>query len=170
MPGAHGPPQLPPGPCGLCGHLHPEPQPDDLRPRAHGACPLQGGRGCPPGGASGHRAHPRGWEGDGVRWGPEEGLWSLDRFSPFPCPSHWLLPTALPLTCSLHLLPSLPPPSEKVKVAQSRPTLCETLCDPHGLYSLGQNIGVGSLPLLQGSSQPRNRTQGSRIAGGFFTS
>ena len=45
---------------------------------------------------------------------------------------------------------------------------------PHGLYSpwnsLGQNIGVGSLSLLQGSSQPREQTQVSHIAGRFFTS
>ena len=41
---------------------------------------------------------------------------------------------------------------------------------PHGLYSpwnsLGQNIGVGRLSLLQGIFQ----TQVSRVAGGFFTS
>ena len=40
---------------------------------------------------------------------------------------------------------------------------------PHGLYSpgnsLGQNMGVGSLSLLQGIFP----TQVSRIAGGFFT-
>ena len=45
---------------------------------------------------------------------------------------------------------------------------------PHGLYSPqnspGQNTGVGSLSLLQGSSQPRDRIQVSHIAGGFFTS
>ena len=45
---------------------------------------------------------------------------------------------------------------------------------PYGLYSpwnsLGQNTGVVSLSLLQGSSQPRNWTQISYIAGGFFTS
>ena len=46
---------------------------------------------------------------------------------------------------------------------------------PHGLYrtwnSPSQNTGVGSCSLLQGgSSQPRDRTQVSRIAGGFFTS
>ena len=44
---------------------------------------------------------------------------------------------------------------------------------PHGLYSLwnspGHNTGVGSLSLLQGSSQPRDQTQVSHIAGGFFT-
>ena len=44
---------------------------------------------------------------------------------------------------------------------------------PHGLYSPwnspGQNTGGGSPSLLQGSSQPRDQTQRSRIAGGFFT-
>ena len=38
---------------------------------------------------------------------------------------------------------------------------------PHGLYSpwnsLGHNTGVGSLSLLQGSSQPRNRSQVSTL-------
>ena len=45
---------------------------------------------------------------------------------------------------------------------------------PHGLYSPwnspGQNTGVGSLNLLQGSSWPRNRTGISCIAGRFFSS
>ena len=45
---------------------------------------------------------------------------------------------------------------------------------PHGLYSpwnsLGQNTGVGSLSPLQGIFQPRDQTQVSCIAGGFFTS
>ena len=46
---------------------------------------------------------------------------------------------------------------------------------PRGLYSPwnspGQNTGVGSLSHLQGiCSQPRDRTQFSRIAGGFFAS
>ena len=45
---------------------------------------------------------------------------------------------------------------------------------PQGLYrswnSLSQNTGVGSLSHLQGSSQPRDWTQVSYIAGGFFTS
>ena len=56
----------------------------------------------------------------------------------------------------------------KVKVAQSCPTL-----QPRGLHSLwnspGQNTGVCSLSLLQGSSQPRDQTQVSFIASGFFT-
>ena len=45
---------------------------------------------------------------------------------------------------------------------------------PHGLYSPwnspGQNTGVASLSLLQGSSQPRDRTQVSCTAGRFFIS
>ena len=58
----------------------------------------------------------------------------------------------------------------EVKVAQS----CPTLCDP--MDSRVQATGVGSLSLLQGifptqgSSQSRDRTQVSCIAGGFFTS
>ena len=50
--------------------------------------------------------------------------------------------------------------------------LCPTL-RPHGLYSpwnsLGQNAGVGGLSFLQGSSQPKDQTQVSRIADRFFT-
>ena len=37
------------------------------------------------------------------------------------------------------------------------------------LNSPGQNTGVGSLSLLQESSQPRDRTQVSHVAGGFFS-
>ena len=60
------------------------------------------------------------------------------------------------------------------KVAQ----LCLTLCNPtncsppgssvHGT-SPGKNTGVGSPSLLRGSSQPKDRTQISCVAGGFFT-
>ena len=43
---------------------------------------------------------------------------------------------------------------------------------PHGLHSPwnspGQNTGGGSLPFSRGSSQPRDQTQVSCIAGGFF--
>ena len=59
-------------------------------------------------------------------------------------------------------------------VAQS----CVTLCNPvdcglpgssvHG-DSPGKNTGVGCMPSSRGSSQPRDRTQVSCIAGGFFT-
>ena len=56
--------------------------------------------------------------------------------------------------------------------------LCPTLCDPmdHSLPgsfvhgdSPGKNTGVGSHAHLQGSSQPKDRTQVSHISGRFFT-
>ena len=59
-------------------------------------------------------------------------------------------------------------------VAQS----CPILCDPmdHSLPgssvrgdSPGKNIGGVAMPSCRGSSQPRHRTQVSRIAGEFFT-
>ena len=57
--------------------------------------------------------------------------------------------------------------------SESRSVLSDSL-RPHRLYSPwnppGQNTGVGRLSLLQGSSQPRDGIQVSRIAGGFFTS
>ena len=44
----------------------------------------------------------------------------------------------------------------------------------HGLYnpwnSPGQNTGVGAILFSRGSSQPRDQTQVSCIAGRFFTS
>ena len=56
----------------------------------------------------------------------------------------------------------------KVKVTQS----CPTLCDPYTVHGILQTriSGVGSLSLLQGSSQPRDQTQVSHIADGFLTS
>ena len=55
---------------------------------------------------------------------------------------------------------------------------CLTPCDPldcsllgssfHG-DSPGKNTGVGCMPSSRGSSQPSDKTQVSRIAGGFFT-
>ena len=59
-------------------------------------------------------------------------------------------------------------------VAQSCPTLCNPMncsmpgCSIHG-DSSGKNTGVSCHALLQGSSQPRDRTQVSCIVGGFFT-
>ena len=56
---------------------------------------------------------------------------------------------------------------------QSRSVVSDSL-QPHGLYSpwnsLGQNTSEGAFPFSRGSSQPRDRTLVSRIAGGFFTS
>ena len=62
--------------------------------------------------------------------------------------------------------------SQKV-YSESRSVVSDSL-RPHGLYSPwnspGQNTGVGSLSLLQGIFQPRDRTQVSHTAGGFFNS
>ena len=58
----------------------------------------------------------------------------------------------------------------KVKVAQS----CQTLCDPmdyivHGTLQ-ARILEWIAFPSSRRSSQPRNRTQVSHIAGRFFTS
>ena len=58
----------------------------------------------------------------------------------------------------------------KVKVAQS----CLILCDPmdytaHGILQ-ARILEWVAFPFSRGSSQPRDRTQVCRIAGGFFTS
>ena len=54
------------------------------------------------------------------------------------------------------------------------PSIMSDSLQPRGLYSpwnsLSKNTGVGSLSLLQGIFPPRDRTQVSHIAGGFFTS
>ena len=60
--------------------------------------------------------------------------------------------------------------SEKEKVAQS----CLTLCNPID-YSVHRILQARILewvafPFSRGSSQPRDQTQVSRIAGGYFTS
>ena len=57
----------------------------------------------------------------------------------------------------------------KVKVAQS----CLTLCDPmdyavHGILQ-AKILEWVAFPFSRGSSQPRDGTQVSRIADGFFT-
>ena len=57
----------------------------------------------------------------------------------------------------------------KMKVAQ----LCLTLCDPmdytvHGVLQ-ARILEWVAIPFSRGSSQPRDRTQVSGIAGGFFT-
>ena len=57
----------------------------------------------------------------------------------------------------------------KVKVTQS----CLTLCDPmdlvHGMLQ-ARRLEWVAFPFSRGSSQPRDQTQVSHIAGGFFTS
>ena len=58
-------------------------------------------------------------------------------------------------------------------VTQLCPTLCEpTDCNPPGSFggdSPGKNPGVGCHAFFRGSSQPRDKTQVSCIAGRFFT-
>ena len=59
-------------------------------------------------------------------------------------------------------------------VTQLFPTLCDPMdCSPPGFSvhgdSPGKSPGVGCHALLQGIFQPRNQTQVSHIAGGFFT-
>ena len=58
----------------------------------------------------------------------------------------------------------------EVKVAQSCPTLCNPMdSTAHGILQARIPEWV-ACPFSRGSSQPRDRTQVSRIAGGFFTS
>ena len=58
----------------------------------------------------------------------------------------------------------------KVKVAQSRPILCDPMdYTVHGILQARILEGV-AVPFSRGSSQPRGRTLVSHIAGGFLTS
>ena len=57
----------------------------------------------------------------------------------------------------------------KVKVVHLCPTLWD-LMDYSPWNFPAQNTGVGTFPFARESSQPRDRTQVSCIAGGFFTS
>ena len=57
----------------------------------------------------------------------------------------------------------------KVKVAQSYLTLCNPMDDTvHGILQV-RMLGWVAFPFSRGSSQPRDRTQVSCIAGGLFT-
>ena len=58
----------------------------------------------------------------------------------------------------------------KVKVVQLCPTLCNLMdYTVHGILQ-ARILEWGAFPFSRGSSQPRDRTQVSRIAGRFFTS
>ena len=62
------------------------------------------------------------------------------------------------------------PWESEVKVAQSRPALCDPVdYTVHGGLQ-ARILECGAFPFSMGSSQPRDRTQVSCIAGGFFTS
>ena len=60
--------------------------------------------------------------------------------------------------------------TEKVKVAQSCPTLCDPMdyTDPGTLQA--RILEWVAFPFSRRSSQPRDGTQVSHIAGGFFNS
>ena len=62
----------------------------------------------------------------------------------------------------------------KVKVAQCCPTLCDPMdCSLPGSSAHGvlqaRILDWVAIPFSRGSSQPRDQTQVSHIAGGFFT-
>ena len=58
----------------------------------------------------------------------------------------------------------------KVKVTQSHPTLCNPIdYTVHGIFQ-ARILEWVAFPFSRGSSQPRDPTQVSHIAGGFFTS
>ena len=57
----------------------------------------------------------------------------------------------------------------EVKVAQSCPTLCNPIdCKAHGILQ-ARILEWVAFPFSRGSSQPRDQTLVSHIAGGFFT-
>ena len=57
----------------------------------------------------------------------------------------------------------------KVKFTQSGPTLCHPLDHTmHGILQ-ARTLEWVAFPFSRGSSQPKDRTQVSSIAGGFFT-
>ena len=57
----------------------------------------------------------------------------------------------------------------KVKVAQSCPTLCDPMNLVHGNLQ-ARILEWVAFPFSRGSSQPRDQTQVSHIAGRFLTS
>ena len=60
--------------------------------------------------------------------------------------------------------------SSEVKITQSCPTLCDTMdYTVHGILQ-ARILEWAAFPFSRGSSQPRDRTQVSHIAGRFFTS
>ena len=96
--------------------------------------------------------------------------WSLQR--PVVSISMGLSPEQVnsDVTCSLSTASLLITTAWKVKVIQS----CRTLCDPmdytvHGILQ-ARILEWVAFPFSRGSSQPRDWTQVSLIAGGFFTS
>ena len=93
----------------------------------------------------------------------------LSRASPFPrmdtrtCMAESLL-------CSSQIITTLLIGYVKVKVAQSCPTLCNPMdYTVHGILQ-ARILEWAAFRFSRGSSQPRDQTQASHIAGVFFTS
>ena len=63
----------------------------------------------------------------------------------------------------------LSPLKVKVKIAQSCPTLCDPMDLVHGIL-LARILEWVAFPFSRGSSQPKDQTQVSHTADGFFTS
>ena len=57
----------------------------------------------------------------------------------------------------------------EVKATQSCPTLCDPMDSIHGILQ-ARILEWVAVPFSRGSSQPRDQTQISHMAGGFFTS
>ena len=77
------------------------------------------------------------------------------------------------LICRFSVIPIEIPTKFFIFESESCSVMSDSL-PPHGLYSPwnspGQNTGVVAIPFSRGSSQPRDLTQVSHIAGGFFNS
>ena len=59
---------------------------------------------------------------------------------------------------------------KRVGAAQAWPTLCDRMIYAvHGVLQAG-TLEWAAFPFSRASSQPRDQTQVSRVAGGFFTS
>ena len=87
-------------------------------------------------------------------------LLSLLNYLPFHCSWHWYIYVYIYIYMK----------NVKVLAAQ----LCLTICSPMDCSPLGSSVhGIQlewvAMPFSKGSSQPRNRTQVSCIAGRFFT-
>ena len=83
-------------------------------------------------------------------------------------------PSPYPLTLTILLSVFM---KEKVKVQATQS--CLTLCNPWTIQSIefsrpeywsGEDVEEEALPFSRGSSQPRDQTQVSHVAGGFCTS
>ena len=107
---------------------------------------------------------------------PVEALPSSSRqqgWRTYSFPNQWQMaalafPLALPVPNKSEW-PDLEEAVREVQVAQSCPTLCDPIDSTvHGILQ-ARILEWVAFPFSRGSSQPRDRTQVSRIAGGFFT-